>query len=122
MKLARIIIIILVTFVLASLFIYRLHIGRAAFPQPKGDTARPLDFTLQTADGRVDSIDISARKILVVANGSVVVFNYDGSTDFMLNNRAIAPSPVISGNQATVRFMRRGDANLAQTVLLSTPQ
>lgn len=122
MKLARIIIIILLTFVLASLVIYRMHTGRTSYSVQKITNTDSPDFTLQTTDGRVDSIDMSARKLLVNANGSIVVFNFDGSTDFVQDNHAIAPSSIISGNQAVVRFTRRGKANLAQIVMLSSPQ
>ena len=122
MKLARIIIIILLTFVLASLVIYRMHLGSASNSALNIANANSPDFTLQTTDGRVDSIDMSARKLLVNTNGSIVVFNFDGSTDFVKDNHAIAPSAIISGNQAVVRFTRRGKANLAQIVMLSSPQ
>lgn len=117
-KLFRIIVIILLAFALASLLIFRLHIGDA--PAPPSLPQSSMNSDVQTVEGQIGTVDTDTRTLILVDGDKQVTFDFDERTAIIESGHAVAPAKIPQGASASVRYTQRGGKNWARKIELLT--
>lgn len=118
-KLARTIIVILIAFALASLSLYRSHMGGVAPAPQQGDPARAIISEVKTAEGQISAVDPGSNTLVLIDGSGEVIFAFDERTAIVESGRAVKPSSIQRGTSATVRYTQRGGKNWARKIELA---
>jgi hypothetical protein len=117
-KLLRIIVLIFLAFMLASLLIFRLHIGDA--PAPHSPPQSPLNSDVQTVEGQIGAVDTDTKTLTLVDGDKQVTFDFDERTAIVESGHAVLPAKIPQGASASVRYTQRGGKNWARKIELLT--
>lgn len=117
-RLIKIISVILIMFMILSVCIYRLRLGG---PLISSHRAASVKGDLKIAEGAISSVDAANNVLLLSDGSSMVEFVFNDKTIFRSNNHIVQPAAISSGAKATVRYRKRGDRNLAQEILIASP-
>ncbi|HXG94543.1 MAG TPA: hypothetical protein VNN73_19535 [Blastocatellia bacterium] len=119
-KLARIIIIILVAFAIASLLLYKLRLGSLSRPSQQSGIHRTDNVEMQTIEGEIGDVDEQANTLTLVGDGQQVTLAFDERTAIVEEGQHVQPSAIKSGKAARVRYTERGGRNWARRIELAS--
>ncbi len=117
-SLTKITLAILLTFMLISFTLYKLHLNFVTNSLQQNESLPLPGKCAETVDGKVQSIDLNRGILCLDGHGQKFDVAFDGSTLFVEDGRAIHPSTINSGNSVTVIFVKRENRNVARNILL----
>src|SRR5258706_4336702 len=100
-KLVRTIVIIIITFMLASLVLYRLRLGHA--PRPRAH-ALPSATAIIETEGKVSEVDEGDGRLVLTDGDQNIVVIFDERTAITESGGIVAASAITPGTIATVRY------------------
>lgn len=118
-KLARIIIVILIAFALASLSLYWSRLGGDAPAPQQSDPARTITSEVKIAEGQIDVVDPGSKTLVLIDGTEEVIFAFDERTAIVESGRVVQPNSIQRGTPATVRYTQRGGKNWARKIELA---
>ena len=114
-KLVRTIVIILITFMLASLVLYRLRLGHSAGPRERG---RPSASAIIETEGQVREVSDDGRLVLADGDQNIVLI-FDERTSITESGGTVAASAITPGAMATVRYTPQNGKNRARSISIT---
>jgi len=114
-KLVRTIVIILITFMLASLVLYRVRLGHGA--KPRAHT-QPVASAIIETEGQVSEVDEDDGRLVLTDGDQNIVVVFDERTSITEAGGAVAASAIIPGAKATVRYTPQNGKNRARSISL----
>ena len=115
-KLVRTIVIIIITFMLASLVLYRLRLGHGARPR---EHARTLATAIIETEGQVSEVDEGDGRLVLTDGDQNIVVIFDDRTSITESGGTVAPSAITPGATATVRYTPQNGKNRARSISLT---
>jgi len=118
-KLARTIIVILIAFALASLWLYWSSMDGEPPATQQPDTARTITPEVKVAEGQVGAFDQGSKTLILIDGSQEVIFAFDERTAIIESGRMVQPDSIPQGTPATVRYTQRGGKNWARMIELA---
>ncbi|HEV8484159.1 MAG TPA: hypothetical protein VGV87_11500 [Blastocatellia bacterium] len=115
-KLVRTIVIIIITFMLASLVLYRVRLGHGARPS---EHPRPLASAIIETEGQVSEVDSDDGRLVLTDGDQNIVVIFDERTSITQSGGAVAASAITPGARATVRYTPQNGKNRARSISLT---
>jgi hypothetical protein len=120
-RLVKIIIIIIAAFILLSLCLYKLQLGRNHGAPHEGKGATFEATTVEEAEGEVGAVDEESRTLTLINNSRSMAFSFDDKTSVMQAGRLLRPASIKPGARATVKYQKRGRRLLAREIVIVPP-
>jgi len=117
-KLARIITIIIVAFVLLSLCLYRLQLHRAKVSLVQGQGEISAIEEVEEAEGEIQTFDEETRTLTLVGNSRPLAFSFDKNTAVVQSGHSLQPATIRPGARARVKYQKKGRRLLAREIRL----
>jgi hypothetical protein len=117
-KVVRTIVIIIIAFALASLFLYRSRLGDRTSPRREP----PRTSALIEAEGQVSEVDEDEGRLVLKSGGQSITFKFDELTSITDDGESVSPSAITPGAVATVLYVRRNGRNRARAITLTHPR
>ena len=114
-KLVRTIVIIIITFMLASLVLYRMRLGHAS--RPPAHALRSASAIIET-EGQVSEVDEGDGRLVLTDGDQNIVVIFDERTSITESGGVVAPSAITPGAMATVRYSPQNGKNRARSISL----
>jgi hypothetical protein len=118
-KLVRILSVILLAFLLSSVFVYRLRLGgtlrRGRQPQP---TPNLVEET-KVVEGQIQAFDPGAQTLTLVNDSEEVMLAFDERTAILSSGKPVKPASISSGTPAMVKYTQRGGRKWARKIELT---
>ena len=114
-KLVRTICIIIITFMLASLVLYRVRLGHGG--RPHAHPQRSANAIIET-EGQVSEIDEDDGRLVLTDGDQNIVVIFDERTSITEAGGAVAASAITPGATATVRYTPQNGKNRARSISL----
>src|SRR5262245_2588113 len=121
-KLVRILAVILLTFALSSLVVYRLRLGNTLRPSRQSPPTPGLVEETKTIDGEIQTVDPSSKTLTLINDGQQLLLAFDERTAIVESGRPVQPTSIASGTPATVKYTQRGTKKWARRIELSPAQ
>ena len=115
-KLVRTIVIILITFMLASLVLYRLRLGHSGRPR---ELARPAATAIIETEGQVREVSEGDGRLVLTDGDQNIVVIFDERTSITESGGIVAASAITPGAMATVRYTPQNGKNRARSISLT---
>ena len=115
-KLVRTLVIILITFMLASLVLYRLRLGHTGSPR---DRTRALASAVIETEGQVSEVNEGDGRLVLTDGDQNIVVIFDERTSITESGGIVAPSAITPGAKATVRYTPQNGKNRARSISLT---
>ena len=112
-KLVRTIVIIIITFMLASLVLYRVRLGHTARSRPQ---PRPTASAIIETEGQVSEVDEDDGRLVLTDGDQNIVVIFDERTSITEAGGAVAASAITPGATATVRYTPLNGKNHARSI------
>ena len=114
-KLVRTIVIILITFMLASLVLYRVRLGHSAKPR---NFPRPTASAIIETEGEISEVDEDGGRLVLNSGDENIVVIFDERTSITESGGIVAASAITPGATATVRYTPQNGKNRARSISL----
>lgn len=121
-RLVKIISVILLVFIILSICVYRLRLNKTMVSRHRAKEATELTNDLITAEGDINSVDAVNNTLLLNDGSQTFAFSFNNRTVFRNANSVVQPAAISSGTRARVRYRKKGDRNLAQEIMVTSPQ
>ena|GEM_PF-1380437 len=118
-KLFRILSIILLAFLLSSLFIYRLRLGSTLRRNPQSQTTPILIEETKIVEGQIQTFDPRAQTLTLVNDSEEVMLAFDERTAILESGKPVKPASITSGTPAMVKYTQRGGRKWARKIELT---
>ncbi len=115
-RLLRIIIIIIIAFILASLVVFRLRLGRTMVAPRQETIDQNQKSEMLTAEGEIETVDPVAGRLILIDGGQTVILEFDDRTAIIQQGQVIVPAQLASGIKAKVRYRAGHDRNWARYI------
>ena len=115
-KLVRTIVIIIITFTLASLVLYRMRLGHGGRVR---EHPRPAASAIIEAEGLVSEVDNDGGRLVLSDGDQDIVVIFDERTSITESGGTVASSAIIPGATATVRYTPQNGKNRARSISLT---
>jgi hypothetical protein len=115
-KLVRTIVIIVITFMLASLVLYRARLGHGARPR---EHPRPSVSAIIETEGQVSEVDEGDGRLVLTDGDQYIVVIFDERTSITESGGIVAASAIRPGATATVRYTPQNGKNRARSISLT---
>jgi hypothetical protein len=117
-KLFKIIGIIMVLFVLASLYLYKIQIGQTITAR-QGHVEQVAPPEIKTTEGQISLIDTASKTLILTRDNQLVPFSFDDRTAVSVSGHFVQPTTISSGVTVKVRYVSLGNCNWAQEILIA---
>ena len=117
-KLIKIIGIIMMVFVLASVCLYKIQIGRTIAAR-QGHVEQIAPPEIKTTEGQISLIDTGTKTLILTKDHQMVPFSFDDRTAVSVSGHFVQPTNITSGVTVKVRYVSLGNRNWAQEILLA---
>ena len=118
-KLVRILSVILLAFLLSSLFVYRLRLG-STLRRSRQDQPTPiLVEETKVVEGQIQTFDPGAQTFTLVNDSEEVMLAFDERTAILESGKPVKPASISSGTPAMVKYTQRGGRKWARKIELT---
>lgn len=117
-KTARILLLILAVFSLASLVVYRLSVTRVKPAAQRGESSRTIRAGMKTIEGQIDAVDAESGTLTLNDGTERVTLAFDERTEIFESGKIVEAGSITSGASATVKYTQRRGRNLARKIEL----
>lgn len=119
-KLLRILSIILLAFLLSSLFVYRLRLGGTLRRSRQAQPTPVLVEETKVVEGQIQTFDPGAQTLTLVNDSEeVVMLAFDERTAILESGKPVKPASISSGTPAMVKYTQRGGRKWARKIELT---
>jgi hypothetical protein len=117
-KLIKLIGIIMIIFVLASLCLYKIQIGQTIAAR-QGQVEQLAPPEIRTTEGQISLIDTATKTLILTKDNQMVPFSFDDRTAVSVSGHFVQSTNITSGVTVKVRYVRMGNRSWAQEILLA---
>ncbi|MBI3652249.1 MAG: hypothetical protein HY231_14605 [Acidobacteria bacterium] len=120
-ELIKIIGLIMIVFVLVSLSLYKVQIGRTLAAR-RGHFEQIAPPEIKTTEGQISLMDMASKMLILTQGNQLVPFSFDERTAVSVSDHFVQAANLSSGVTVKVKYVRQGNRNWAQEILLAPTQ
>lgn len=106
-RLIEIIILIIIAFILSSLWLYRHRLGEATLQQPSFQERQDLSIDLATAEGEISRFDTGNRTMILTDGDNNLTISLDDKTAVSESGHPIRFTSISCGTKAKVSYRKK---------------
>lgn len=106
-RLIEIISLIIIAFILSSLWLYRHRLGQATFEQPSVQDRQETSIDLATAEGEISRFDTGNRTMILTDGNNSLTISLDDKTAISESGHPIRFTAISSGAKAKVSYRKK---------------
>jgi hypothetical protein len=106
-RLIEIISLIIIAFILSSLWLYRHRLGQATLPSPSAQDSRDANIDLGMAEGEISTFDTDNRTLILTDGNNSLTVSLDDKTTIFESGHPIRFTAISSGAKAKVRYRKK---------------
>ena len=106
-RLIEIICLIIIAFILSSLWLYRHRLGQATLQQPSDQDRQYSAIDLVTAEGEISTLDTGNKTMILTDGNNSLTISLDDKTAISESGHPIRFTAISSGAKAKVRYRKK---------------
>ena len=106
-RLIEIIILIIIAFILSSLWLYRHRLGQTSLQQPTVQDRQDTSIDLATAEGEISLLDSGSRTMILTDGNTSLTISLDDKTAISESGHPIRFTAISSGAKAKVSYRKK---------------
>ena len=106
-RLIEIICLIIIAFILSSLWLYRHRLGQATLQQSSAQDRQALSVDLATAEGEISTFDTGNRTMILTDGNNSLTISLDDKTAISESGHPVRFTAIPSGAKAKVSYRKK---------------